>query len=83
MEKNQATKDWEQHILDTLEHAINHADDEGLLVGEGHKRVAVTQDDIIWYEWLSGARRWNEVILDDEYLEAAFQAGRKDALDGN
>lgn len=67
--------DLDQKLVDIFEHYQAHRNDEGLKVGLRHKRVAVADNDVLWYEYLSGSREWTMVVVDDIYLEAAFQAG--------
>lgn len=69
--------------LEALSEAVESANDnsEGIIIlddGIEYKRMGPE----LWVVYLIGAKRWGPVV-DGGLLEAAFQAGRKDALNGS
>ncbi|KKL11854.1 hypothetical protein LCGC14_2541630 [marine sediment metagenome] len=69
--------------MDIFELLQAHRNDEGIKVGLRHKRVTVADNDILWYEYLSGSREWSMTVGEDVYLEAAFQAGLAQRKENN
>ena len=63
-------------IVSALQRGVDHANDAGLRIGDDIKRVEVEGAHPIWYNWLSGAKRWEQEIF-WEPLELIYQAGIK------